>query len=54
MQLIDTIFQFCVGLFFACCKLFISIIIICLVGAVPVGIVKEIVEKVRGKWEIKK
>ena len=53
MQLIDTIFQFCIGLFFAYCKLILSFVIICLVGAVPVGIVKEIVEKVREKWKIK-
>ncbi len=54
MQLIDTIFQFSYCLFIACCKLFISFLCLCVVGFVPVAVVKSIIEKVRKKWKIKK
>nr|DAK00227.1 MAG TPA: hypothetical protein [Bacteriophage sp.] len=46
---INTIYNFSILLFISMCKIFISLLIFCLVGAVIYGMCKAAVEKVRGK-----
>lgn len=46
---INTIYNFAILLFISMCKIFISLLIFCLAGAVIYGMGKAVVEKVRGK-----